>query len=395
MNFLSIPGEFFIFAVTLIAVGLFHRHTLAAAASGLLAVVSYRLMMLGGAEWLHWIGSVATHEWSTLANIVLVLLGFAVMANHFERSQLAEALPRVLPNNWTGGLSLLGLVFVLSTFLDNIAAAIIGGIMSRHYYRGRVGIGFLAAIVAASNAGGAGSVVGDTTTTMMWITGVSAPEILPAFVASLVAFAIFGPLAAILQGRPSSDARASTAAHVPINWSRTVVVLVLLAVIIAVNALGNALSPTLYKTGPWLGIGLWIAITVTALWRKPDWSAPRQAVPGTLFLACLVALAAMMPVEALPTASWRTVLGLGFLSAVFDNIPLTALALKQGGYDWALLAYAVGFGGSMMWFGSSAGVALSNEFPQIRSVVSWLRNGWFIPVAYIAGFCALLAVGGS
>jgi Na+/H+ antiporter NhaD/arsenite permease-like protein len=102
----------------------------------------------------------------------------------------------------------------------------------------------------------------------------------------------------------------------------------------------------------------------------------------------------MMPVEALPAASWRTVLGLGFLSAVFDNIPLTALALKQGGYDWALLAYAVGFGGSMMWFGSSAGVALSNEFPNIRSFAGWVRGGWFIPVAYIAGFFSLLAVNG-
>jgi len=43
---------------------------------------------------------------------------------------------------------------------------------------------------------------------------------------------------------------------------------------------------------------------------------------------------------------------------VFDNIPLTRLALEQGGYDWAALAYAVGFGGSMLWFGSSAGVAV-------------------------------------
>ena len=61
----------------------------------------------------------------------------------------------------------------------------------------------------------------------------------------------------------------------------------------------------------------------------------------------------MMPVEKLPAASWQTAFGLGFVSAVFDNIPLTALALKQGGYDWGFLAYAVGFGGSMIWFGSS------------------------------------------
>jgi Na+/H+ antiporter NhaD/arsenite permease-like protein len=34
-----------------------------------------------------------------------------------------------------------------------------------------------------------------------------------------------------------------------------------------------------------------------------------------------------MPVEALPAASWRLAFGLGFVSAVFDNIPLTALAI--------------------------------------------------------------------
>jgi Na+/H+ antiporter NhaD/arsenite permease-like protein len=83
----------------------------------------------------------------------------------------------------------------------------------------------------------------------------------------------------------------------------------------------------------------------------------------------------MMPVEKLPPALWQTALALGFLSAVFDNIPLTALALEQGGYDYGLLAYAVGFGGSMIWFGSSAGVALSNQHPEVKSLGAWLRHG--------------------
>ena len=38
----------------------------------------------------------------------------------------------------------------------------------------------------------------------------------------------------------------------------------------------------------------------------------------------------MMPVKSLPMPSWETALGLGFVSAVFDNIPLTALAIEQG-----------------------------------------------------------------
>jgi Na+/H+ antiporter NhaD/arsenite permease-like protein len=101
-----------------------------------------------------------------------------------------------------------------------------------------------------------------------------------------------------------------------------------------------------------------------------------------------------MPVEHLPKASWQTAFGLGFVSAVFDNIPLTALALKQGGFDWGMLAYCVGFGGSMIWFGSSAGVALSNMYPEAKSVGQWLRHGWHVAVAYVIGFFVLLMVMG-
>jgi Na+/H+ antiporter NhaD/arsenite permease-like protein len=75
---------------------------------------------------------------------------------------------------------------------------------------------------------------------------------------------------------------------------------------------------------------------------------------------------------------------------VFDNIPLTKLALEQGGHDWAMLAYAVGFGGSMIWFGSSAGVALSTMLPEARNTVQWITRGWYVPVAYAIGFFTLL-----
>jgi len=73
---------------------------------------------------------------------------------------------------------------------------------------------------------------------------------------------------------------------------------------------------------------------------------------------------------------------------------LTALALKQGGYDWGYLAYGVGFGGSMIWFGSSAGVALSNMYPEAKSVGRWLYHGWHVALAYVVGFFVLLVVMG-
>jgi Na+/H+ antiporter NhaD/arsenite permease-like protein len=105
--------------------------------------------------------------------------------------------------------------------------------------------------------------------------------------------------------------------------------------------------------------------------------------------------ASLMPVEELPKASWLSAIILGFVSSVFDNIPLTKLCLAQGGFDWGILAFAVGFGGSMIWLGSSAGVALSNEFPEARSVGSYLRNGWHVTVAYIVGLFIMLGVAGG
>jgi hypothetical protein len=125
-----------------------------------------------------------------------------------------------------------------------------------------------------------------------------------------------------------------------------------------------------------------------------DWSVAPAAAKGALFLCALVALASLMPVEKLPSPSWVSVFALGILSSVFDNIPLTALALEQGGYDWPLFAYAAGFGGSMIWFGSSAGVALVGSFPEGRSVTAWLQHGWHIGVAYVVGFFVMLALRG-
>jgi len=145
---------------------------------------------------------------------------------------------------------------------------------------------------------------------------------------------------------------------------------------------------------PVLGVAVWATILIAVPIRKPDWSLVPDAAKGALFLLSLVLCASMMPVDALPAASWQSALGLGFVSAVFDNIPLTALAIKQGGYDWGMLAYCVGFGVSMIWFGSSAGVALSSQFPEARSAVQWVKQGWHVAVAYVVGFFVMLAITG-
>jgi Na+/H+ antiporter NhaD/arsenite permease-like protein len=256
-------------------------------------------------------------------------------------------------------------------------------------FRGRVHVGYIAAIVAASNAGGSGSVIGDTTTTMMWIDGVAPSAVVHAYVAAAVALVVCGIPAAFQQQRYSPIVVSDTV-HGPVDWARVVIVAIILVSAIAANVLGNLRFADYAHHVPFIGLAIWLAILATAGWRRPDWSTLPGALRGTVFLLCLVTAASMMPVEQLPAASWHTALGLGFVSAVFDNIPLTKLALEQGGYDWGMLAYAVGFGGSMIWFGSSAGVAISNLYPEARSVWAWLRAGWHVTLAYVVGFAVLL-----
>lgn len=390
---LGVPIDFVLFGLTLAGVALFHHHTLQVALIGLAVILAYKLGFAGFKTGPGF-GGLARHmanEWVILTNLLGLLLGFALLSDHFERSHVPLELPRLLPDDWKGGLVLLFMIFVLSSFLDNIAAALIGGTVARGVFRGKVHIGYLAAIVAASNAGGSGSVVGDTTTTMMWIDGVNPLDVLEAFVAAGAAMFIFGIPASLQQHRYSPILK-DIPAGTRIDWACLAIVFVILAVAIAVNVTINVKYPEQSDRFPYIAAGVWVALALTALWRQPTWSLLPGALKGSIFLLSLIVCASLMPVEKLPLASWQTALGLGFVSAVFDNIPLTALALHQGGYDWGYLAYAVGFGGSMIWFGSSAGVALSNLYPQAKSVGLWLRHGWHVALAYVIGFFLMYAI---
>ena len=389
----GIPVEFILFATVLLGVALFHHYTFPIAAGGALLIALYKIFFSPfktGAGW----GGFATHlshEWVILVNLLLLLLGFALLAKHFEDTRVPNALPSILPDDWKGCFMLLVIVFVLSSFLDNIAAALIGGAMAHTVFRAKVHIGYLAAIVAASNAGGAGSVIGDTTTTMMWIAGIGPLEVAEAVVGAAVALVIFGIPASLQQQRYAPIQR-DPEAGVVIDWARVGVVAFILIAAVAVNITVNTRFSQLADLFPFLGAAVWVALLLATLVRRPDWKLLPGALKGSLFLLSLVLAASMMPVDQLPLASWHTALGLGFLSSVFDNIPLTALAIRQGGYDWGFLAYAVGFGGSMIWFGSSAGVALASMYPEARSVGRWLRYGWHVAIAYVVGFFVMVTI---
>jgi Na+/H+ antiporter NhaD/arsenite permease-like protein len=391
----GIPIEFFIFGLTLLGVALFHHHTLKVALIGLAIVLCYKLFGVGftsgkGFEgfFLH-----MAHEWVILTNLLCLLVGFAMLSNHFEKSEIPAILPKYLPDDWRGAFVLLIVVFVLSAFLDNIAAALIGGAIAQTVFRGKVHTGYLVAIVAASNGGGSGSVLGDTTTTMMWLAGISPLAVLPAYFAAVPAMLFFGIFASLQQQKLQPILKDELPGH-RVDWTRVGIVIFILLAAVLVNVYVNTQLGDIGERFPFLGAAVILAVLLTAFVRKPDWSLLPGAFKGAVFLLSLVLIASLMPVDHLPKASWQSAFGLGFISAVFDNIPLTALAIKQGGYDWGLLAYAVGFGGSMIWFGSSAGVALASMFPQARSVGSWVLSGWHVAVAYVLGFIIALSVAG-
>jgi len=317
-------------------------------------------------------------EWGTLLNLLGLLIGFSILSRHFEESRIPEYLPDLLPNDWKGPFVLLIAIFILSSFLDNIAAALIGGSIALIVFNRKVHIGYIAAIVAASNAGGSGSVIGDTTTTLMWIEGVHPFNVFHGYIAAITALAFFSVFASIQQDkyqRIQKDAKSD----VVIDWTRLGIVVFILLSTITTNVFFN-----------FPALGVWIAIMTGAFIRKPDWNEAKNSIGGSIFLISLVTCASLMPVNELPAASWQTAFTLGFVSSVFDNIPLTKLALEQNGYDWGMLAYAVGFGGSMIWFGSSAGVAISSKFHESKSVFKWIKSGWHVIVAYILGFFVLM-----
>jgi hypothetical protein len=265
-----VPLDFILFACVLLGIALFHQHTFNIAVGGLVAITLYKLAVTGFKQGAGFEGLVLHlgHEWVTLANLLGLLLGFALLSKHFEDSRAPDILPHYLPDDWKGGFVLLVLVFVLSAFLDNIAAALIGGTVAAGVFRHKVHIGYLAAIVAASNAGGSGSVVGDTTTTMMWIDGVSPIDVLGAYEAAVVALLFFGVFAA-RQQQAYNPITKDSPAGIRVDWTRLGIVgFILLGTITGIGGgtirdLLLNIHPILWVERPaYLGIGIIVSIIV-------------------------------------------------------------------------------------------------------------------------------------
>src|SRR5881396_3417767 len=124
-----VPIDFILFALVLAGIAFFHHKTFEIAVGGLVVITIYKLAFTGFAQGPGFAGlaGLFAHEWVILANLFGLLMGFALLSKHFEDSNVPVELPKILPDDWKGGFWLLVMVFVLSSFLDNIAAALTGG----------------------------------------------------------------------------------------------------------------------------------------------------------------------------------------------------------------------------------------------------------------------------
>ena len=103
------PIEFVLFGLTLAGVAFFHQHTLAVALSGLAVILAYQLLISAfpAGPGINGLLAHLEREWVIIANLACLLLGFAILSRHFEKSPVALALPRPLPGDWQGCFALL------------------------------------------------------------------------------------------------------------------------------------------------------------------------------------------------------------------------------------------------------------------------------------------------
>src|ERR1041385_1935184 len=110
---LGVPADFVLFGLTLAGVALFHHHTLQVALIGLAAILAYKLGVTGfkTGPGFHGFALHMAQEWVILTNLFGLLLGFALLSNHFEESRVPALLPRFLPDDWKGAWLLLLMIF--------------------------------------------------------------------------------------------------------------------------------------------------------------------------------------------------------------------------------------------------------------------------------------------
>ena len=281
------------------------------------------------------------------------------------------------------------LAFVLSAIIDNLTATIVlVTILQKIIHEKNLRLWFAGMIIVTANAGGAWSPIGDVTTTMLWIgKKVTTPELIKyLIVPSLVCMIV-----------PTFIASRYKIFKGEIDKMKDKIELTPKGPTMLYLGLSAILFVPVFKTvthlPPYVGMMLSLAVvsvfaevysrskafveaksdTVDGAHHNPVHAAlTKIEMPSILFfLGILMAVAALESLgllfgfaqdlnSAIPNSDIVVAI-FGFISAIIDNVPLVAASMGMFSEPvdhplWHAIAFAAGTGGSMIIFGSAAGV---------------------------------------
>lgn len=373
------------------------------------------------------------HHLFDIANILLFLMGAMTIVETIDEHQGFSIITDKITT--TSKVKLLWIIAILSFFfsalLDNLTTAIVMISLLRKLVDDKQTRWLFAGmVVIAANAGGAWSVIGDVTTTMLWIggqlpesVGIAIPAlILPSFIALLVPLLI---LTFTMKGEAERPKLDTSAGH---GFDTTKGEKITLLVVGILGLLFVPVFKTLTHLPPFTGMMLSLGIvwTLTEIMHRKKESEHKKhlSVISVLrkvdtssvlfFLGILLAVAALQEVGHLNVmASWLSDtlnnnyainMAIGFLSSIVDNVPLVAAAqgmykpqmieavagagelvdfLPNGSF-WEFLALCAGTGGSCLIIGSAAGVAVMG-LEKIDFVWYLKKISLLAIVGYVAG----------
>ncbi len=270
-------------------------------------------------------------------------------------------------------------------------------------------------IVVAANAGGAWSPFGDITTLMVWVDGrADFTEFLFLFPASFIGWGVTAFLLSrfVPNGNPPFNADEKKAEI--LEGGKQIIGLFALTIVLAVLSHQLLHLPAMW--GMMFGLAI-LKLYVYFLNKKnrhlDDDSGDHEKINAFSWIAKIEndtllfffgILAAVGGLHFLGFLEYFTSLydsfgptvvniGVGFLSAVVDNVPVMSAVLKASPNmgatpmeiqeQWMLVTMTAGVGGSLISFGSAAGVGVMGKLHGIYTFSSHMKLAWTVLVGYI------------
>ena len=294
------------------------------------------------------------------------------------------------------------IAFFLSPVADNLTTALILSTVLITIERENKKFLILGAIniVVAANAGGAWSPFGDITTLMVWAAGKGEfVEFLYLFPASIIGWGITAFLLSLSlpEGSPKSGDNEEKVEI--LQGGKVIIALGIITIVTAV------LSHQLFHLPAFWGMmfGLSLLKLYSYFLKKVynehinifDSIAKIENDTLLFFFGLLGAVGGLSYIGYLASAAELYTMvdptyiniAVGFISAVVDNVPVMYAVLKANpvldGTQWMLVTLTAGIGGSLISFGSAAGVGVMGKLRGIYTFGSHMKYAWAVLVGYI------------